>query len=111
LYFSSLSLHDALPISDIRHCLVNTLRFPRVTREPPRTYRSLVSHFGHYSRRSLRVLPSLFCGLQLHHIYLLLDYIKLSLSTFVTVDWSGGQATPAGKATSLFGGTSKRSPS
>jgi len=27
------------------------------------------------------------------------------------VDWSGGQSTPAGKATRFFGGMSKRSPS
>ena|SRR5699024_795846 len=44
--------------------------------------------------RSLRVFPSLVCALQLQLIYLLLDYIKQSLSTFVMVGWSGGPLTP-----------------
>jgi len=78
------------------------------------SFRLTGSHSGHYSRRtrkaslrniarrksgflflrSLRVFPSLVCALQLHLIYLLLDYIKQSLSTFVMVGWSGGPLTP-----------------
>jgi len=72
-------------------------------------YRSAGSHSGHYSRRSLRVFPSLILCFTSSLHYLLLDYVKQSLSTFVMVDWSEGQLTPAGKATRLFGGTSKRS--
>src|SRR5699024_5811714 len=75
----------------------NTLRFPRVTREPPRA----IALWG----LTLATIPAgvfvyflrWLCALQLHHIFLVLDCIRHSL--FTMVDWSEGQSTPAGKAT------------
>src|SRR5699024_4045338 len=96
---------------DVKYRSGNTLRFPRVTREPPRTIvlRGL----------TLATIPAgvsvcflrWFCALHTHYNYLFVDYTQHLLFTFVMVDWSEGKSTPAGKATRFFGGMSKRSPS
>src|SRR5699024_11493032 len=44
--------------------------------------------------RRLPGFPTLVWAMQFHLIYLLLDYIIQSLSTFVMVGWSGGPLTP-----------------
>src|SRR5699024_7251792 len=96
----------------------NTLRFPRVTHEPPRTIvlwgltlatipagqgKLLEIHRTQKRRfsfsRSLRVFPPLVYVLRLYHIYLMLDQIKQFLFTFVRGVWSEGPLTPGSAIT------------
>src|SRR5699024_9788961 len=96
----------------------NTLRFPRGTREPPRTIvlwgltvatipagqGKLLEINSKQNRRftfsrSHRGCSPLVYFLRIHHIYLMLDQIKQLLFTFVRVVWSEGPLTPGSAIT------------
>src|SRR5699024_11683367 len=73
----------------------NTLRFPRARDEPPHSQRTLAvgSHRLRFPAGVFVYFLRWLCALQHHQVYCL---VKQCLFTFVLVDWSGGQSTPAG---------------